>query len=270
MTDENTQDQTATEPQESGETAVATEPATDTAVAEAPVEGPKAEEAKAPEADKAKAPDAQGDRPARSRRDNRNRKPREPKEFEEAILQIDRVARVNKGGRTMRFRVSIVIGDKKGRVGFAVGKSGEVITAIQKAVAKAKKELITVPLYKDSIPHEVFESFKASKVLLFPAPEGKGVIAGGAVRKILELAGVKNVLSKTHGSRNRLNVARATMDALAQLQKREDPSAKKEEASEAETKKKAAPKKEAQAEKPAPKKKATAKKAAPKKEKTDS
>ena len=150
----------------------------------------------------------------------RGRKPREPKEFEEAILQIDRVTRVTKGGRQLRFRVSIVIGDQKGRVGFGIGKSSEVMLGVQKAIADAKRNLINVPIFEDTIPHAITAKFKASKVLLFPAPEGKGVIAGGAVRKVLELAGVKNVLSKMHGSRNKLNSAHATIIALSQLQNR--------------------------------------------------
>lgn len=154
------------------------------------------------------------------RRGGRSRKPREPKEFEESILQIDRVTRVTKGGRQLRFRVSVVIGDQKGRVGFGVGKSSEVMTGVQKAIAQAKRNLINVPIFEDTIPHAVNAKFKSSKVLLFPAPEGKGVIAGGAVRKVLELAGVKNVLSKMHGSRNKLNSAYATIQALTDLQNR--------------------------------------------------
>ncbi len=165
-------------------------------------------------------------RERRPRRGGRDRKPREAKEFEEAILQIDRVTRVVKGGRRLRFRLTVVIGDKKGRVGFGIGKSSEVMTAIQKAVSRAKQNLITVPIINGTIPHEANESFKASRVLLFPAPEGKGVIAGGAVRKILELAGVKDVLSKSHGSRNKLNIACATFNALRGLETVKNPGTK--------------------------------------------
>jgi small subunit ribosomal protein S5 len=171
-----------------------------------------------------------GERPQRERRPRkgggRDRKPREAKEFEEAILQIDRVTRVVKGGRRLRFRLTVVIGDKKGRVGFGIGKSAEVMTAIQKAVVQAKRNLITVPMDKGTLPHEANAIFKSSRVLLFPAPEGKGVIAGGAVRKILELAGVKDVLSKSHGSRNKLNVAVATFNALQSLETGKNPGAK--------------------------------------------
>lgn len=155
----------------------------------------------------------------------RGRKKREPKEFEESIIQIARVTRVVKGGRRMRFRIAVVIGDKKGRVGFGVGKSGEVLGGIQKAIFAAKKNLMTINIDKntESIPHEVKGKFKASQVLLLPAPKGKGIVAGGAVRKILELAGVKNVLSKMHGSRNALNATRATLNALQLLSKEQNP-----------------------------------------------
>ncbi len=190
----------------------------------------------------------------------RGRKPREPKEFEEAILQIDRVTRVTKGGRQLRFRVSVVIGDQKGRVGFGIGKSSEVMTGVQKAIAHAKRNLINVPIYEDTIPHEISAKFKSSKVLLFPAPEGKGVIAGGAVRKVLELAGVKNVLSKMHGSRNKLNSAYATIQALAALQNRAPHKSKADMDAAAAEKSEAAKKEEPKAE--APKKKAPAKKKA--------
>lgn len=170
----------------------------------------------------------------RENRDKGFRKPKEQKEFEETILQIARVTRVVKGGRRMRFRVSVIIGDKKGRVALGIGKAGEVLMAIQKAVAVAKKQLVRIPIFEDTIPHEINATFKASRVLLFPAPEGTGVIAGGAVRKILELAGVKNVLSKVHGSRNPLNIAYCTFTALAQLQNRIPPTKKVKEKPEVE------------------------------------
>ena len=184
----------------------------------------------------------------------RNDRKKEPKEFEESILRIARVTRVVKGGRRMRFQVTVIIGDKKGRVGMGVGKSGEVLGGIQKAIAEAKKNLVRVSIENGTILHEVSAKFKASKVFLLPAPEGKGLIAGGAVRKILELAGVKDVLSKAHGSRNALNLARATFVALAELptktvvmKKAED---KKEEVKEDKkpAAKKAAPKKTAKKE----------------------
>lgn len=168
-------------------------------------------------------------------RGRRDRKPREPKEFEESIIQIDRVTRVTKGGRQLRFRVSVVIGDQKGRVGFGIGKSAEVMSGVQKAIASAKQNLVTVPIFEDTIPHAVSHKFKASKVFLLPAPEGKGVIAGGAVRKVLELAGIKNVLSKMHGSRNKLNSVYATMECLKALQNRAPIAVKDEAVNEAST-----------------------------------
>ncbi len=194
------------------------------------------------------------------RRVSRDKKPREVKEFEESILQIDRVTRVVKGGRRLRFRVSVIIGDQKGRVGFGIGKSAEVMIGIQKAVSKAKKSMIHIPIFNGTLPHPQKGNFKASQVLLFPATEGKGIIAGGAVRKILELAGVKDVLSKVHGSRNKLNVTRATFSALEAMVN-QDPNPKKATDSKEEASSDT-PKKESAAEKAvekAPSKKPTAK-----------
>ncbi len=147
-------------------------------------------------------------------------KKREPKEFEEEVIQIDRVTRVVKGGRRLRFRATVVIGDKKGRVAYGIGKSTEVQLAIQKAVSKAKTKLINVPIYNGTIPHTVQIKFKAAKVLLKPAGRGTGIIAGGAVRKMLDLAGVRNVLSKSLGSNNKLNTTKATFKALEKLRLR--------------------------------------------------
>lgn len=195
----------------------------------------------------------------------RNDRKKEPKEFEESILRIARVTRVVKGGRRMRFQVTVIIGDKKGRVGMGVGKSGEVLGGIQKAISEAKKNLVRVSIIDGTIAHEISAKFKASKVFLLPAPEGKGLIAGGAVRKILELAGVRNVLSKAHGSRNGLNLARATFAALADLPVKAVSPVKKAEAKKEEKEVKKAPAaKKAPAKKTAEKKPA-AKKAAPKK-----
>lgn len=157
---------------------------------------------------------------ANPQRQNQRRRKREPKEFEEEVIQVDRVTRVTKGGRQLRFRATVVIGDKSGRVGYGIGKSSEVQGAIQKAVSKAKKQLITVPIYNGTIPHSVQVKFKAAKVLLKPAGAGTGVIAGGAVRKMLDLAGVQNVLSKSLGSNNRLNTTKAAYKALSTLRER--------------------------------------------------
>lgn len=155
---------------------------------------------------------------------------KEPKEFEEEVIQIDRVTRVVKGGRRLRFRATVVIGDKKGRVGYGIGKSTEVQAAIQKAVSKAKNNLIEVPLYSGSIPHTIQVKFKAAIVFLRPAGEGTGIIAGGAVRKMLDLAGVRNVLSKSIGSNNRLNTTKATFKALSELRRRPEKETDKEKA----------------------------------------
>jgi len=259
MTDENT---TPAEEKETTTPVVAEVPAT-----EAVKEEPKAEEKKAePKKDEQRGGRG-GDRPQRGgRRGGRRNQKKEPKEFEEAILQIDRVTRVVSGGRRLRFRISVVIGDQKGRVGFGVGKSAEVMVGIQKAVAQAKRNLINVPIFNGTIPHEMNSTFKSSRVLLFPAPEGKGVIAGGAVRRILELAGVKNVLSKVHGSRNKLNVAVATIQALQGMQNKapHGTEVKEEEVKEEATTEEAKPEKKAVAKK-APAKKPIAKKAPAKK-----
>jgi small subunit ribosomal protein S5 len=138
-------------------------------------------------------------------------------EFKEKVIQIRRVTKVVKGGKKLSFRAVVVVGNGAGQVGLGIGKSNEVIGAIQKGVTEAKKSLITVPLFKKTIPHPVNGRVGASKVILRPASEGTGVIAGGAVRSVLELAGVENILSKSQGSNSPLNVARATIDGLAEL-----------------------------------------------------
>ncbi|MBP9718139.1 30S ribosomal protein S5 [Candidatus Gracilibacteria bacterium] len=142
---------------------------------------------------------------------------REPSEFEEEVLQIDRVTRVVKGGRRMRFRATVVVGNRKGKVGIGIGKSNEVVGAIQKAIRQAKKDMVIVPLKNGTIPHEVKIKFKSARILMMPATSGTGIIAGGAVRKIAELAGIQNLLSKMIGSSNRVTNAKATMLALEKL-----------------------------------------------------
>lgn len=142
----------------------------------------------------------------------------QPKEFEETVISIDRVARVVKGGRRFRFRATVVIGDGKGRVGLGIGKGGEVITAIAKAVARARRNMITIPLKNGTIPHEVTVRFSGAQVMLKPASDGTGVIAGGAVRNVVERAGIHNLLTKSFGSTNKVNNAYATIMALSQLQ----------------------------------------------------
>ena len=141
----------------------------------------------------------------------------QPKEFEEKVISIDRVARVVKGGRRFRFRATVVIGDGKGRVGLGIGKGGEVITSIAKAVARARRNLIAIPLKDGTIPHEVTVKFSGAHVMLKPASPGTGVIAGGAVRNVVEVAGVHNLLTKSLGSTNKINNAYATIMALSQV-----------------------------------------------------
>ncbi|MBT3704569.1 30S ribosomal protein S5 [Candidatus Peregrinibacteria bacterium] len=157
---------------------------------------------------------------------SKRRPEREAKEFEEGVLQIDRVTRVVKGGRRLRFRATVIIGDRKGRVGVGVGKSEEVVGAIQKAIADAKKNLITVKLDRTTIPHEVTMRYKSAHILLLPAAEGTGIIAGGAVRKVVELSGIKDILSKSFGTTNKISCSRGTLKALENL--RETPFSKKQ------------------------------------------
>jgi len=141
----------------------------------------------------------------------------QPKEFEEKVIAIDRVARVVKGGRRFRFRATVVVGDRKGRVGVGVGKGSEVMTSIAKAVARAKSQMITVPLKGHTIPHEIQVRFSGAMVLLKPASAGTGVIAGGAVRNVVEVAGIRDLLTKSLGSSNKVNNAYATALALSRL-----------------------------------------------------
>lgn len=142
---------------------------------------------------------------------------REVKEFDEEVVKIDRVTRVVKGGRKMRFRATVVIGNRKGKVGIGVGKSHEVTGAIQKAIAKAKKDMIKVPLDNATLPHDIKIKYKAARMLLMPAAPGTGIIAGGTIRKVLELAGVKDILSKSLGTKNKVNTTKATFEALKML-----------------------------------------------------
>jgi len=138
-------------------------------------------------------------------------------EFKEKLVAINRVTKVVKGGRNFRFAALVVVGDEKGRVGSGIGKSAEISEAIRKGVDKAKKSIITVPLKGTSIPHEAIGHFGTGKVVLLPAPEGTGVIAGGAARAVLELAGVHDIRTKSYGTSNPINMVKATLNGLSQI-----------------------------------------------------
>lgn len=142
-------------------------------------------------------------------------------EFKEKLVAVNRVTKVVKGGRNFRFSALVVVGDEKGRVGVGMGKAAEISEAIRKGTEDAKKHLVNVPLLGTSIPHEAIGRFGTGKVVLLPAPEGTGVIAGGAARAVLELAGVKDIRTKSYGTNNKINMVKATIEGLKQLRSAE-------------------------------------------------
>lgn len=155
--------------------------------------------------------------PRKPRRGDRRGIREEVKEFQEEILAIDRVTRVTAGGRQLRFRVSLVIGDGKGRVGLGIGKAGEVQGAIEKALRDARKNLIKVAITNGTIAHDLTANFKASSIFIHPAHEGTGIIAGGSARKVFAVAGIKDIIAKQHGSSNTIASTRVTLKALQSL-----------------------------------------------------
>lgn len=157
------------------------------------------------------------------RRDNRRReRTAEEKMFEEQTISIDRVSRTVKGGRRLRFKALVVVGDRKARVGVGVAKGRDVQQAIEKATNIAKKNLVTIPLVNETIPHDIEVKYGAARVMLKPAAPGTGIIAGGVVRAIIGTTGISNLVTKSLGSTNKVNIAYATMKALSQLKPREE------------------------------------------------
>ncbi len=158
-----------------------------------------------------------------SKKENRGRQTknigRRESEYDQRVIDIARVTRVMAGGKRMRFRACVVVGDSKSQVGYAIAKGADVTIAVNKAAQKAQKRMITVPIIEGTIPHMVRTKFKAAEVLLKPGPQGTGVVAGGPTRSVVELAGLKNVIIKMLGSRNKINNVKATILALEQLKK---------------------------------------------------
>lgn len=155
------------------------------------------------------------------RRQSRGDQPQD--EFEQRIVDLARVTRVMAGGKRMRFRACVAIGNRKGKVGLGMDKGADVSIAVNKAVASAKKNIVDVPMVNDTIPHEIFFKTGAAKILLKPARKGKGVIAGGSARIVLELSGIKNITSKILGTNNNVNVAKSALGALANIKKIDKP-----------------------------------------------
>lgn len=158
--------------------------------------------------------------------ERRPRKPREEGErkapdFDQKVVEVKRVTRVVAGGKRMRFRALVVIGDRKGRVGMGLKKGRDVQESVNKAVNQAKKHMVTLPLVNETIPHEVKVKYKSSKLILRPAKLGTGVIAGGAVRQVCDLAGVKNIMSKMVGSNNKVNNVKAVFEAFKQMKSKD-------------------------------------------------
>ncbi len=164
---------------------------------------------------------------ARDNRDNRDRDNREGDPLQDRVVHIARVAKVVKGGRRFSFSALVVVGDGKEKVGFGLGKAGEVPDAIRKASDQAKKNMVKIPTVEGTIPYDVVGKYGACSVIMYPAQKGKGIIAGGAVRVLTELAGIRDIVCKVHGTKNSGSVVRATIDGLMQLATIEDYAARK-------------------------------------------
>lgn len=156
-------------------------------------------------------------KPENNRKGRNSDQPAEEKQFDERVVNIDRVARVVKGGRRFRFRALAVVGDRKNKVGIGSAKGADVTSAVAKAMDVAKKNMVTIKLYKETLPHEVTGKVGGANILIKPAAPGTGLIAGGVVRTILEVSGVRNALSKSLGSTNKTNTAYATLKALESM-----------------------------------------------------
>jgi small subunit ribosomal protein S5 len=157
-------------------------------------------------------------RPKRPQRDDSER---EKREFDQKVVEVKRVTRVVAGGKRMRFRALVVIGDHKGKIGMGLKKGVDVAESVNKAINQAKKNMITLPLVNESIPHQVNMKYKSSKLIMKPARAGSGVIAGGAIRSVMDLAGVKNVVSKMLGSSNKVNNIKAVFKAFQSMKSKE-------------------------------------------------
>ena len=175
------------------------------------------------------APDAQASKKPSFKDKKGDRKPvrREDSEFDKRVVSVRRVQKVVKGGRTIRFSALVVVSDGKGKVGIALGKAKEVSLAIEKAITMAKKSMVKVPMVDGSIPHETIGKFSSTRILMFPAPAGTGVIAGGSTRAVLELAGIKDIVTKRHGSSNKINCVKATMNGLMSMRTKEEIAARR-------------------------------------------
>ncbi|MBE7073548.1 MAG: 30S ribosomal protein S5 [Clostridiales bacterium] len=164
-----------------------------------------------------------GKRNFKGKNDRKERAPRkEASDLDKKVVCVRRVTKVVKGGRTLRFSALVVVGDKKGKVGLGIGKSKDVTSAIDKATTIARRNMKLIPIIDGTIPHETVGKYSATNILLLPAPEGTGVIAGGSARSVIELAGIRNIVTKKHGSSNKINVVKATMEGLLSLKTKEE------------------------------------------------